>query len=112
MSQKSLAQWLGNLLSATALCLPYVASLVRNKRLPNHWAKDFWLMGIVVVNLIYPLSTVHLRTYLLPGIGLFWPLSTVVSNMVPMVGLSVGFMEDACIKSQDVWQQVFLPTNN
>jgi len=29
MSQKSLAQWLGNLLSATALALPYVASLVR-----------------------------------------------------------------------------------
>jgi hypothetical protein len=28
MSQKSLAQWLGNLLSATALALPYVASLV------------------------------------------------------------------------------------
>jgi len=29
MSQKSLAQWLGNLLSATALALPYVASLVK-----------------------------------------------------------------------------------
>ena len=29
MSQMSLAQWLGNLLSATALALPYVASLVR-----------------------------------------------------------------------------------
>ena len=30
---------------------------------------DSWLL--VVVHLIYPLSTVHLRTYLLPSIGLF-----------------------------------------
>ena len=37
MSQKSLAQWLGNLLSATALALPYVASLETQELI--HWVE-------------------------------------------------------------------------
>ena len=39
MSQKSLAQWLGNLLSATALALPYVASLEISIEF------QFWCLG-------------------------------------------------------------------
>ena len=39
MSQKSLAQWLGNLLSATTLALLYLASLVRL------WAQH-WIAGL------------------------------------------------------------------
>ena len=44
MSQKSLAQWLGNLLSATALALPYVAS---HETLRN-FADNFPIGGLEV----------------------------------------------------------------